>query len=73
MLGNYRMEIASTEVKSSRRRNNIEKSRGKLFDILSIFKVESTSKFPRRSDAIISTWIHLSKSMKSRRTFPVEF
>ena len=37
--------------------------RGKLIDILSILKVESTSIFPRRIDVIISTWIRLSKSM----------
>ena len=73
MLGNDRMEILSTEVTSSQCRNNIEKSRGKLIDILSILKVQSTSKFPRRTDVIISTWIRLSKSMKSRRTFHVEF
>ena len=30
------------------------------------------SKFPRRIDVIISTWIRLSKSMKSRRTFHME-
>ena len=47
--------------------------RGKLINILSIFKVESASKFPRRIDVIISTWIRLSKSMQSRRTFHVEF
>ena len=29
--------------------------------------------FPRRIDVIISTWIRLSKLMKSRRTFHVEF
>ena len=47
--------------------------RGELIDISSILKVESTSKFPRRIDVIISTWILLSKSMKSRQTLHVEF
>ena len=37
---------------------------GKLIDISSIVKVESTSKFARRIDVIISTWIRLSKPMK---------
>ena len=59
------------------RRFDIERTqknpRGKLIDISSILKVESTLKFPRRIDVIISTWIRLSKSMKSRRTFNVEF
>ena len=73
MLGNDRMETANTEVTSIRRRNDTENPRGELIDILSILKVESTSKFPRRIDVIISTWIRLSKSMKSRLTFHVEF
>ena len=47
--------------------------RGKLINISSILKIEFTSKFPHRIDVIISTWIRLSKSMKSRRTFHVEF
>ena len=38
-----------------------------------ILKLESTSKFPLRIDVIISTWICLSKWMKSRQTFHVEF
>ena len=38
-----------------------------------MLKTESMSKLPRRIDVIISTWIHFSKSMKSRRTFHVEF
>ena len=46
--------------------------RGELIDISSILKVESTSKYPRRIDVITSTWIRLSKLMKSRRTFHVE-
>ena len=51
MLENDRMETASTEVTSIRRRFDIEatykNSLGALIDILSILKVESTSKFPR--------------------------
>ena len=46
--------------------------RGKLIDISSILKGESTLKFPRRINVISSTWIRLSKSMKSRRIFHVE-
>ena len=37
--------------------------RGELIDISSILKVESTSKYPRRIDVIVSTWIRVSKSM----------
>ena len=37
--------------------------RGELIDISSILKVEFTSKFPRRINVIISTWICLSKLM----------
>ena len=48
-------------------------ARRKLVDICSILKIESTSKFARRIDVIISTWIRLSKSIKSRQPFPVEF
>ena len=73
MLENDRIQTVSTEVTSIRRQNDIEKTTGKTIHILSILKVESTSKFPRRIDVIISTWIRLSKSMKSRRTFHVEF
>ena len=47
--------------------------RGELIHISSILKDKFTSKLPRRIDIIISTWILLSKSMKSRRTFHVEF
>ena len=36
---------------------------GELIDILSILKIESTLKYPRRIDVMISTWIRLSKSM----------
>ena len=65
MLGNDTMEIVSTEVTSIRRQNDIEKSTWKfsLIDILSILKVESTSKFSRQIDVIIFTWICLSKLM----------
>ena len=67
------METASIEATAIRSRNNIEKSTWRIIDILSILKVESTSKFPRWIDVIISTWIRLSNSMKSRQTFHVEF
>ena len=59
------------------RRFNIETTLknpcGKLINISSILKVESTWKFPRRIDVIISIQIRLSKLMKSRRVFHVEF
>ena len=74
MLGNNRMETASIEKLC---RFDVEATLknpcGKLIDISSIVKVESTSKFARRIDVIISTWIRLSKPMKPRRTFHVEF
>ena len=68
MLENDRMEIASTEVTSIWRRNDIEKSTWRthryFVDFESRIHVEvSTSKYPRRIDVIISTWIRLSKSM----------
>ena len=63
MLGNNTMETANTEVKSIQRRNNVEKSTWKTHRYFVDFKVESTSKFPRRIDVIISTSIRLSKSM----------
>ena len=47
--------------------------RGKLIDISSILKAESTSKFLRWINVIISTWIRLSRSMKYRRNFHVDF
>ena len=40
-----------------------KKPLGELINVLSFLKVESTSKYPRRIGVIISTWIHLSKSM----------
>ena len=59
------------------RRFDVERTwknpRRELIDISSILKVESKSKFPRRIDVIISTWIRLLKSMSFRRTFHVEF
>ena len=47
---------------------------GELIDISSILKVESTSKYPRRIDVIISTWTRLSmwielSTMANRRRF----
>ena len=73
MLGNNTMETASTEVTSIWRQHNVKKSTWRTIDISSILKVESTSKFPRRTDVIISTWIRVSKSMLFRRTFHMEF
>ena len=63
MLGNDRMETASTEVTSIRRRNYIENSCGDVIDISLILKIEFTSRCPHRIDVIIFTWICLSKSM----------
>ena len=73
MLENDRTETASKAVTSIRRRNDIEKSSWRTHRYFVDFEFESTSKFPRRSDVIISTWICLSKLMKSLRTFNVEF
>ena len=67
------METVITEVKSIRGRNDIEISKWRTHRYSSILKVESTSKFPRRIDVIISKWIRLSKSMKFWWTFHVEF
>ena len=67
------METESTEVTSIQRRNDIGKSTSRTHDISSILKAESTSKFPHRINVIVSTWIRISKSMKFRRTFHVEF
>ena len=63
MLGNDRIETASTEVTSIRRRTTLKNPRVELINISAILKAESTSKYPRRIDIIISTWIRLSKSM----------
>ena len=73
MLGNDRMETATTEVTSIRCRNDIENPRGKLIDVLWIVKVECTSKFPRQIDVIISTWICLTNLLETWRTSHVEF
>ena len=62
MYKNDRNETASKALMSIRPRS-----------ISSILKVESSSKFLRQIDVIISMWIRLSKSMKSQRTFHVEF
>ena len=70
MLGNDRMETASGAVTSIWLRNDIEKSTWRIYWYFIDFH---TSKFPSRIDIIISTWIRLSKSMKPRRTFYVEF
>ena len=68
MLGNDRMETATTEVTSIRCRNDIENPRGKLIDVLWIVKAECTSKFPRQIDVIISTNL-----LETWRTSHVEF
>ena len=47
--------------------------REELINISSILKKEYSSKFPHRIDVLICTWIRLSKSMKSRGNFLVEF
>ena len=73
MLGNCRNEPASTKLSQFDVETKWKNPRGKLIDILSILKVESTSNFPRRVDVIISTWIRLSKSIKSQWTFHVDF
>lgn len=38
----------------------LKKLRGKLIDISSIFKVQSTSSYPCRIDGILSMWVSLS-------------
>ena len=65
MLGNDRMETASTEVTSIRHRNNMEKSTWRIHQYYADFE--------SRIHVEISTWIRLSKPMKSRRTSHVEF
>ena len=62
MLEKGRMKIPSTEVTSILIRDDIEKSTWRI-----------RSKFPRRIDVIISTWIRLLKSMRFPRTFHEEF
>ena len=73
MFENDRKETASKAVTSIRHQNNIEKSTWKTHRYVINFESRITLKFPRRIVITISTWIHLSKSMKSRRTFHVEF
>ena len=73
MLRNGRMETVSTAVTLIRYRNDIEKSTWRTHRYFVDFEIESASKFQRRIDVIISTWICLSKLMKSQRTFHVEF
>ena len=73
MLGNDRTETAKTEAKSIEPRNDIEKSTWKTHRYFVDFESQIHVKFPRRIDVIISTWIRLSKSMKSQQTFQVEF
>ena len=62
MLEKGRMKIPSTEVTSILIRDDKEKSTWRI-----------RSKFPRRIDVIISTWIRLSTSMRFQRTFHEEF
>ena len=73
MLENDRMETGSTEVTSILWRNNTKKPTWKTRPYFVDFKIESTSKFPRRIDVIISMWIRLSKLMKFWQTFHLEF
>ena len=63
MLDSGRIKTASTEVTLIRCRTTQKNPLGELIDISSILKVESTLKYPRRIDVVISTWIRLSKSM----------
>ena len=73
MLGNDRIGTASQAVTLIRRRNDrkIHVENSSIFR--QFWKVESTSKFLRRIDVIVSKWFRPSKSMKSRRTFRVKF
>ena len=73
MFENNRKETANKVVISTWHRNDIEKLMWKTDQYLVNLKVESTLKFPRRINVIISTWTCLSKSMKSRRTFHLAF
>ena len=63
MLENDKWKQRVQELRRSDVETTQKNPRGELIDISSILKVESTSKFPRRIDVIISTWIRLSKSM----------
>ena len=63
MLGNDRMETARQTLRRFDVETTYKNPRGQLTDISSILKVESTLKCSHRIDVIMSTWIHLSKSM----------
>ena len=53
-------QATNLEVTSIQHQNDIEKKRGKIIDISSVLKFESTSSYPRRIDVSVSTWIRLS-------------
>ena len=55
MLGNDGMKTVSTEVTSIRRQSNRTKTMRRTHQYFADFEVESTSKFPRQIDFIIST------------------
>ena len=57
------METPSTEVTPIFVETTSKNPHGELINILSILKVESTSKFSRGIDVIMSMWIRLSKLM----------
>ena len=59
MLEKDGMETASKAVTLIRRQNDIEKSMWRNHRYFIDLKVESASKFPRRINVIISTWIRL--------------
>ena len=73
ILGNDRMETAIQQSRQFDVETTLKNPRVELIDILSILKVKTTSKSSRWIDVIISTCNCFSKSMKSRRTFHVEF
>ena len=73
MFENNRKETANKAAKSIRHQNETEKSTWITHRYFVDFENESTLKFPRRIAVIISTWIWLSKSMKSQRTFTWNF
>ena len=73
MFENDRKETASKAVTSIRHQNDIEKSTWKTHRYVVNFESRIHVEIPTRIVITISTWIHLSKSMKSRRTFHVEF
>ena len=57
------MEPGSTGVTLIRRRKDTEKSTWRTHRYFVHFESRIHVKFPRQIDVIISTWIHLSKSM----------